>query len=567
LEEITVTMAGPLVAVEAWRAVSSDRVRVLRRLVPIGAGLALLLIFCAWWLATQQPTASPASIWQTGLEILLIVMTTGVWLLAPALLAGAFSGERAQPGLLLLLTCHVTSREIVLGRLLGRLAVCGALFLPAVPALVFLAAFCDLHSLDIALILLLPPVVAFGAGGMCCALSVVSRKGRDALLAVYLFDALVVLAPVFAEAYGATSLQWVMILDPYGTIGLLVAGSGRLRALLTIASWLLIGVTGVGLAARRLRASATRVMVGERASRLGWRPRRVPPIGNRPMLWKEMHIEQMRTVSRIARWLGIVLVVTYLIGHLWLGGRLILDSISQPDIDMTWWPMKAAMYASFARKANPLMAWVLELAVGLRAASAIASERERNTWDLILTSPLRSKEIMFAKLAGSLYALRMLFLIFIIGWVLPVAAGLLDKPWGIAGTDVVGSVLSAVAVCLFMVVCGVAVSLANDSTAKAMTWIVAAWVLSQIGANLFATVAGMGTVFALSDWVPVPPPGSMTPGSGSQTIYSVVSNAVYAIIFLMLSFLEWWRCRRRFDLLAGRTFASTIKRQQYQTLP
>jgi ABC-type transport system involved in multi-copper enzyme maturation permease subunit len=548
LEDLTSTIVGPLVAVEAWRAISSAWVRVLRTLVSIGAGLALLLVFGSVWLRIERPgAASPLPTLETGLAILLMVMTTVSWLLPPALLAGAFSGERARFGLLLLLICQISSREIVLGRLLGRLAGCTAFCLPAMPVVAFLAALCDLDFVDITLMLVLPLAVGFGAAGLCCALSVLSRKGRDALLAVYLFDAFVVLAPVLAGAYGTIMEQWLWVLNPYGAIGLLAMGGGRLNALLTIALWLLIGMVGVCLAVWRLRPSATHAMASEHSRKLGWRRKRIPRVINRPMLWKEIHIEQIGTVSRIARWLGIVLVAAYLVGHFWLGSNLILGRLSRPVVDMAW-PGKMQTYAAFARVANPLMACLLELAIGVRAASTIAGERERRTWDLILASPLEGKAILFAKLVGSLYAVRFLFLAFVIGGIMPIAAGLIDSPFGIPAIDAAGSILSAATVCSFMVTFGIALSLASDSTGEAIAWTVVAWLIAQVVATISGTIAGVGTVLAFGS------SALATPAPWTQMVFSVVSNAVYAGIFLVLAFLEWWRCRRRFEMLSGRIF-------------
>src|SRR5262249_46194691 len=151
----------------------------------------VLLFMWYWWMTLRWSSEfSPAPVVEGGLDTLLGLMVTGAWLLTPALLAGAFSGQRPQAALLLLLTCQVSARDIVLGRLLGRLAICGVFMLAALPAMTLLAGICDLRFLDIGLMMLLPLAIGFGAGGICCAASVVSRQGRDALLAVYLTYAL-----------------------------------------------------------------------------------------------------------------------------------------------------------------------------------------------------------------------------------------------------------------------------------------------------------------------------------------------------------------------------------------
>ena len=66
---------------------------------------------------------------------------------------------------------------------------------------------------------------------------------------------------------------------------------------------------------------------------------------------------------------------------------------------------------------------LIQWAVGLRAAVSISSERERGTWDALLTSPLDGREIVRGKLWGSLYALRGLILAAFLAWALAAAAG------------------------------------------------------------------------------------------------------------------------------------------------
>src|SRR5260221_2754720 len=53
-----------------------------------------------------------------------------------------------------------------------------------------------------------------------------------------------------------------------------------------------------------------------------------------------------------------------------------------------------------------IVACLLLGGVGLRAASGISGERERNTWDGLLTTPLESSSILWAKWLGSMASVR-----------------------------------------------------------------------------------------------------------------------------------------------------------------
>jgi ABC-type transport system involved in multi-copper enzyme maturation permease subunit len=574
LEELVIRTVGPLVDIEVRRAVNRSWVQVFRTLVPVGTGFLLFLIMWFWWMTTRgSGKISPAPMVEAGLDTFIGFMVTGAWLLTPALLAGAFSGERPQASLLLLLTCQVNAREIVLGRLLGRLAIGGVFMLAALPAVTLLAGLCDLRFLDIGLMMLLPLAVGFGAGGICCATSVVSRRGRDALLAVYLFNALILLAPAFARFLPTVFDQWIGALNPYFAIDPLVTGAGRLDGLVTIGLWLVFGLLGVTFTAWRLRPSVTRGMNEGAKKRRGKRRWRIPRVSARPMLWKEMHIEQLRTINRVARGLVIVLVTLYLVGHFVLGGGLIAERIANAilTVGSSGWlvdstysrsgQMSQYAYANYAWITNHLMAWLLELAVGLRAASTIASERERNTWDSILTSPLEGGEIVYAKLAGSLYGLRFLFLALIIGWVLPIAAGVVGVNF--SEVTIAGDIIATLVVCVFMASLGLWMSLTNASATRAMSLTVVGWIIAQTVINGAAVVLGMIMAFLISYVITVwfPQYGrTLSPAGFAFTpiLIETMPIIIHATCFLILSSVISLYCRRRFDLLAGRTFAPAI---------
>ena len=121
------------------------------------------------------------------------------------------------------------------------------------------------------------------------------------------------------------------------------------------------------------------------------------------------------------------------------------------------------------------MGWLLQWAIGLRAAVSIASERERATWDALLMSPLEPREIVRAKVFGSLYALRWMVAAMILAWTLALVVGAVSiheyVVW-IAGNTVAGALMAAI---------GVRCSLSLPTATKAMTWTIALWLTSLVG--------------------------------------------------------------------------------------
>src|SRR5207248_1824364 len=109
------------------------------------------------------------------------MMLTVALVLGPAVLAGSLAGEKERGVLALLLTTRVSSREIVTGRLAGKLTQVGMILLTGLPAVILLARMADLPAGVILTLLVVPAAVTVGGGGLAAVASALSRRGRDAL--------------------------------------------------------------------------------------------------------------------------------------------------------------------------------------------------------------------------------------------------------------------------------------------------------------------------------------------------------------------------------------------------
>ena len=165
----------------------------------------------------------------------------------------------------LLLTTCVTPREIILGRLAGKLMPVMLVLLAGVPALVALASPLEIGPASLAVFLLLPGAVAIGGGGLAVLASTVSRRGREALLSVYMVDVLVLLSSLaFATGRSPSAAAWLGALNPFVSLSALVWGDRLTPAMISIGSWLAIGLTATLEAAWRLRAASLQLREGER---------------------------------------------------------------------------------------------------------------------------------------------------------------------------------------------------------------------------------------------------------------------------------------------------------------
>jgi ABC-type transport system involved in multi-copper enzyme maturation permease subunit len=127
-----------------------------------------------------------------------------------------------------------------------------------------------------------------------------------------------------------------------------------------------------------------------------------PKVGSEPMLWKEVFVEQGMHMS----WLGRI-IIGCLVMLSFIPAFLILyffffDPVGSPN---TWRHLGEAM-SVYVRIVATLVACLMLLAVAVRSSGCLSSERDRQTMDGLLTTPLDGATILFAKWAGCIASVR-----------------------------------------------------------------------------------------------------------------------------------------------------------------
>jgi ABC-type transport system involved in multi-copper enzyme maturation permease subunit len=511
----------------------------------IAAGLVLLVVMGSWSIGLRfDPDHQPFREIRNGLTMVEGLLVVCSMLLAPAFLAGSLSGEKERGSIGLLLTTRVNSLEIVLGRWAEGLLQVLMIELACLPVLLFFAWLAGLDFGSTLTLLALPGSVAFGGAGIALAASAISRRGRDALLLVYLIDVLFLLSPLGA------SIGWngLGLASPFTPLDALCWDEILWPSLMTSAGWLLMGLAGISLASWRLRplslAEGGSAKSRRRAKRRTW----VPPLDeDRPMLWKELYIERVGTLGKAGRWIGGLLVLAMGLGSLsLLGYAAWAHFVSHDAYALDWVVIQASVW--IGNSAVPIGLLIVS-AVGLRAAVTISSERERGTWDALLTSPLEGGEILRGKLWGSLFALKWLIGSALLAWTIAVSLG--GMFWREYLEDLIGLALLAP----FLAAIGVRTSLQSPTATKSMGLTMGLGLAGFLGA-LFVAWAICTVVFlvVVLVWLAqiyfglatfnVPPRFPMSFRLGTEIVLS--SELIVATILLISE------TRVRFDRVAGR---------------
>jgi ABC-type transport system involved in multi-copper enzyme maturation permease subunit len=333
-------------------------------------------------------------------------------LVVPAFVAGAVTDEKRRGTLQYLLTSDLEARHIVLGKLLGRVAQVALLGLAGLPLFALLAGFGGVEPLTLlfAALVLLMPLFALAAAALLA--SVWCRQTRDAVLGLYAVGALGWLLvwavggpleyfnPLFAlaPAWGPhDSAEW--------------AEAGR-RLLGEALCWGGLAAVCLALAVWRLRPAYVRELESVRpAGRQRWYSAERVPVNEEPVHWRERNVEGLApnpTLRRVPQWLGIALIaaltVVSSLAILWASlapGKGVADVLRaivqvRPDKVRAMLPEAAV---GFLVQSVAVMV-LASLVVGIRCSGAVTGERERQTWEALLLTPLSAKQLIRGKMWG-----------------------------------------------------------------------------------------------------------------------------------------------------------------------
>jgi ABC-type transport system involved in multi-copper enzyme maturation permease subunit len=435
-------LCGPMLFYDLVRVARRRRYFFLRCLYVLLLSLLLGWVYLLWYLDRDVHRLKPnemADFAESFFYTFMAVQFIVVAVLTPAYTAGAIADEKQRKTLEFLLATDLRNREIVLSKLLSRLANITLLVLSGLPILSFLQF---LGGVDPNLVFAgfaATGMTMFSLAGLSILNSTLMKRPRDAIALTFLGAAAYLILSGGSWALllfpGASTVSWtlpwlgpVTIMDFTHTMSIgnivavciqLAAYVARGKNLADILPGVLgdyalfhgcVGLVCTGWAVLRLRAVAIKHSYGK-AQKLSWQRRwwRRPAIGTRPMLWKEIFIESGTRLNALGRILVLVLIIGSFIPVFFIL-REFLREIAGPGRPFFYnggpWEMLNRTMNFWVRVVGSLVASLTLLAIAARASSSISNERDQQTFDALLTTPLDSSSILFAKWIGNILSVR-----------------------------------------------------------------------------------------------------------------------------------------------------------------
>jgi ABC-type transport system involved in multi-copper enzyme maturation permease subunit len=429
-----------------------DLVRMTRRgryflIRTVYGGALLFVLVVIWWnqLALYQQSltvAQTAEFANLFFCWFMIIQFAMVALLTPAYTAGAVAEEKERRTLEFVLATDLRNHEIVLGKLASRLVNLGFVVLTGLPILALLQILGGVDPGLMAVAFAATVLTMLSLAALSIFYSVLLRRARDAIILTYLTApayltlgglSFLLLVPAGWANFPSTAgwqspitlkdvVEWfnagnlvyafMQVGLAYGTGTLGTALAGILGRYALFHGLVVLGCcAGAVLRVRRV-ALADQVVRRRKGAAVR---RRRPPVGRRPMVWKELHAERGFRLH----WLGRI-VVGVLVGASFIPLWPIFDDFLTrgTNTDLLGEQMNV-----WVRGAGTGAACLLLLGVAVRAVGGVSGERERQTLDSLLTSPLEGRDILFGKWLGSVLSLRWGWAWLAVIWLLGVLTG------------------------------------------------------------------------------------------------------------------------------------------------
>jgi ABC-type transport system involved in multi-copper enzyme maturation permease subunit len=348
-------------------------------------------------------------------------------LLTPSVTAGAIAEDKERRTLEFLLATNLNNYEIVVGKLVSRLAYMGLLMLAGLPVLALLQF---LGGVEPALILAgfaAAGSMLFSLASLSILNSVIADKPRTAIFLTYFEVTLYFLASIYLpHLWKAGTLpqpvEWFCAGNIYTALMRLkttVAATGTLLSGLpqilgqfatfhvsVALATLFFSIVGLRVWTRRQASGAVR-----HTRQL--RVRSLPQVGNLPVLWKELYAEPLYRLQHG----GSIVLTTLSAGLIVCGGMLVfaliyLELAAGKGTDKI---------QGIARLLTMIAASLALLATAMRACGAFAGERDRQTLDSLLTTPLKNSTIVWGKWFGSVLSVRKVWAWLFVLWLIAMA--------------------------------------------------------------------------------------------------------------------------------------------------
>jgi ABC-type transport system involved in multi-copper enzyme maturation permease subunit len=493
---------GPIFRIETLLTVRRARYYLLR------ATYGSLLLFILWSsfegvhagrAATLRSAAEFAMLFFYSFASVQLIVAIVVTV---AVTAGTIAEERERRTIEYLFATDLSNSEIVLGKLAARVILVGVFMLAGLPILSTARLFGGIDAENLIQLLTITLSSVVFAGSLSILISVSARRPRDAIMRAFIILVSLTILPWFSLLFAMWRpliAQWLspimrplLVGNPF--VCLIVMSNGRFPlpggpapgwlgvwemvrnqwvasfVMVALAVWRVrrvhfsgsnrdapAGGRSRGWLRRRRRVPVPVLLVAASTPTppRPWRPwhLRSPSIGNHPMLWKELFAERaISEMGPIGRFVVVVLFLAILAPVFWHFCRCLLH-LYDPEY-----------FETLASVLTMIIGSLFLLVIAARSATSVTTEKERDCWETLMSTPLDSIDIVLGKSLGSIFAMRWLIGLYGMMWLMAIVL----RRQALQPASLM--TLALVAMTPFFVSLGLLLSMVSRTSTRAMCW-------------------------------------------------------------------------------------------------
>lgn len=393
---------GPVFEVEWLTTARKWQVYAGRALFVFALLAGMIIVWLGSIAGKNLTTRGQAQVGGTIFEVIVVTQLALVLLVAPAATAGTICLDKARGNLTHLFATDLSDAEIVLGKLAARLVpVLGCVFC-TLPVLALTTLLGGIDPVGLTGAFFITIAVAVLGCAVAMLLSVWASKAHEVMMGTCLIWAGWLLLVPMWQAIDSVLLgislpgwvEWTSLFDvALGSVGS-PNQSIIVEQLLFACSLLGISALLIGITVWRLRVVAIRQLGrGEvRKERRSARSRRPwislpgPVLDGNPVLWREWHRQKP------SRWVRVVGAIYYTVVGLFslLAASVILTNGPAGGVNGEF----GALIVAFSVSIGMLL-------IAVRTPAALVEERTRGSLDVLMTTPLSTREIVEGKWWGA----------------------------------------------------------------------------------------------------------------------------------------------------------------------
>jgi ABC-type transport system involved in multi-copper enzyme maturation permease subunit len=367
-------------------------------------------------------------------------------LLTPAYVAGIIADEKERKTLEFLFATDLRNREIIFGKLAARLLTLLMYIIAGLPLLASLMLFGGIDPEMLLGVFAGTILTMIALAAVSIFFSTIFKRPRDAIVVSYLMIGAYYIATAFLSVFLVAlplMLRGPVMLGPWEIpVAEIGAWVGAINPFYLISAW---GGMGLSLDALAFRFAVTCVVItlycmvrstfilrrvalaqsyGAVSIAKEKRAREHVACGNDPMFWKEVFVESGR-IRGMGRWFaGFVLIAIVFAWPVLIFGFSYFDQ----NYNFTGWtPNNYSRFAEamsiWVRIATGGLSFLIMLGAATRAASTITSEKDRDTWITLVSTPLETWSILLGKWWGAVLGVRLLVYLLVAVWISGVLVG------------------------------------------------------------------------------------------------------------------------------------------------